>query len=237
KDVEEICRLCQTKYTELTPRGLMEIRRQYVGGMQGIQQIGTSYTYYKPPHFLKKWLAVDGVMFNDYSIPDELVPRGLMLSGAAGTGKTLGAKYLANSLGVPLYRLDLGALLGKYIGESEANLSKALAIADNAQPCVISHTKINTTVGDLDISEIYDRQELETFYCNTLDPETSLSVVTKVHRVLRKKGKKCLRITTNTGVIECTTDHKLLCVQDGLNVWVKAKDFKVGDDIIEVNYG
>lgn len=53
------------------------------------------------------------------------------------TGKTLAAKHIASTFKVPLYRLDLGAMMGKYVGESEANLNSALAQVDQVEPCVV----------------------------------------------------------------------------------------------------
>lgn len=137
KDVNEIIRLTTTRYEELTPRGVMSIRRQYVGRLKGVGQVDTSYPYYDPPGFITDWLKVDGELFGYEDVPHELIPRGLLFGGGPGTGKTMGAKYIANELGVPLYRLDLGGLMGKYVGESESNLNQALAIADQSEPCVL----------------------------------------------------------------------------------------------------
>ncbi len=55
--------------------------------------------------------------------------RGLF-TGASGTGKTLAAKILAEALGMDLYRVDLGAVVNKYIGETEKNLHKVLSAAE-----------------------------------------------------------------------------------------------------------
>ena len=49
-----------------------------------------------------------------------------LLYGESGTGKTLAALYLASQLGAPLYRLDLGAVLNKYVGETEKNIHQAM---------------------------------------------------------------------------------------------------------------
>lgn len=53
------------------------------------------------------------------------------------TGKTLAAKHIASTFGIPLYRLDVGAMKGKYVGESEGNLLAALAQVDQVEPCVV----------------------------------------------------------------------------------------------------
>ncbi|WP_295879422.1 AAA family ATPase [uncultured Thiohalocapsa sp.] len=64
-------------------------------------------------------------------------PKGIMLLGVQGGGKSLAAKAVAGRFGVPLLRLDFGALYNKYIGESERNLREALRTADLMAPCVL----------------------------------------------------------------------------------------------------
>jgi SpoVK/Ycf46/Vps4 family AAA+-type ATPase len=64
-------------------------------------------------------------------------PKGILLVGMPGCGKSLSAKAAANLLGFPLLRLDIGSLMGKYVGESEENLSSALSIAERTSPCVL----------------------------------------------------------------------------------------------------
>lgn len=67
------------------------------------------------------------------------------------TGKTTAAKRIASSFGVPLYRLDIGAMKGKYVGDSEGNLLAALAQVDQVEPCVVLFDeveKVFETTGD-----------------------------------------------------------------------------------------
>ena len=64
-------------------------------------------------------------------------PKGILLAGMPGCGKSLTAKAIANSFNLPLLRLDIGSLMGKYVGESEANLKKALQVAEQTSPCVL----------------------------------------------------------------------------------------------------
>ena len=54
-----------------------------------------------------------------------------------GCGKSLSAKITADLFGIPLVRLDVGRLLGKYIGESEANMQRALRLSEEINPCVL----------------------------------------------------------------------------------------------------
>lgn len=64
-------------------------------------------------------------------------PRGIMLLGVQGGGKSLAAKAVAGRFGVPLLRLDFGALYNKYIGETERNLRESLKTAEVMAPCVL----------------------------------------------------------------------------------------------------
>ena len=65
------------------------------------------------------------------------IPKGILIIGMPGCGKSMIAKATARLFEVPLIRLDVSRLMGKYVGESEANLRLALATAEAAQPCVL----------------------------------------------------------------------------------------------------
>ena len=64
-------------------------------------------------------------------------PRGVLLVGVPGCGKSLSAKVIAASWGLSLYRLDLANIHGQYLGQSEARLREALATADRVAPAVL----------------------------------------------------------------------------------------------------
>lgn len=64
-------------------------------------------------------------------------PKGVFLVGMPGCGKSLCAKATAAQFKAPLLKMDMGSMMGKYVGESEANLRKALRIAEAAAPCVL----------------------------------------------------------------------------------------------------
>lgn len=65
------------------------------------------------------------------------MPKGVLIAGIPGCGKSLNAKAAANLFEVPLLRLDMGRLMGKYVGESERNLRNAIALAEAISPCVL----------------------------------------------------------------------------------------------------
>ncbi|WP_206706307.1 AAA family ATPase [Anoxybacillus flavithermus] len=89
---------------------------------------------------LKAWLYRKAKVFNhlDKAIKFGVdVPKGIMIIGMPGCGKSLTAKATARLFEVPLVRLDVGRLLGKYVGESEENMRKALQLAEAISPCVL----------------------------------------------------------------------------------------------------
>src|SRR3984957_10669284 len=85
---------------------------------------------------LKDWLQKRRAAF-DGSAPLLDAPKGVLLLGVQGCGKSLAARASAGILKVPLLRLDCGALFDKYVGESERNLRESLGSADLLAPCVL----------------------------------------------------------------------------------------------------
>jgi SpoVK/Ycf46/Vps4 family AAA+-type ATPase len=86
----------------------------------------------------KAWLAERQAAFLGSGLAAGLPPpRGVLLLGVQGSGKSLAARAVAGAWGVPLLRLDMGTLYNKYYGESERNLRSALTLAENMAPCVL----------------------------------------------------------------------------------------------------
>jgi SpoVK/Ycf46/Vps4 family AAA+-type ATPase len=86
----------------------------------------------------KKWLALRRDAFQGKAGTEALdVPRGVLLLGVQGAGKSLAARAVAGSWKVPLLRLDFGALYNKFHGETERNLRQALETAAQMAPCVL----------------------------------------------------------------------------------------------------
>ena len=89
---------------------------------------------------LKEWLAKRRAIITS---PDRAAafglsfPRGLLLIGVPGCGKSLCARAVAAEWGLPLLRLDTGALYNKYIGETEKNFRRAMQVAERVAPCVL----------------------------------------------------------------------------------------------------
>lgn len=85
-------------------------------------------------HLIKQKEIIDHIEDYNEEMPK---PKGILLVGAPGCGKSEAAKSVAAILEKPLLRLDIGALMGQYVGVSEHNLIEAIKTAEAAQPCVL----------------------------------------------------------------------------------------------------
>ena len=87
---------------------------------------------------LKEWLLLRERAFTEeareYGLP---APKGIALIGIPGTGKSLTAKMIADLWHLPLLRLDVGALFGSLVGESEERTRRALSLAETIAPCIL----------------------------------------------------------------------------------------------------
>ncbi len=84
---------------------------------------------------LKRWLSERQTAFLDNKGSD--TPKGILLVGVQGGGKSLAAKAVAGLWGLPLLRLDFASLYNKFFGETERNLREALQLAEQMAPCVL----------------------------------------------------------------------------------------------------
>ncbi|WP_406498216.1 AAA family ATPase [Streptomyces sp. NBC_01604] len=87
---------------------------------------------------LKEWLRLRERAFSDAAREFRLpAPKGIALIGIPGTGKSLTAKMIGGLWRLPLLRLDVGALFGSLVGESEERVRRALRLAETVSPCVL----------------------------------------------------------------------------------------------------
>lgn len=106
---------------------------------------------------LKKWLDGRRESFSEaarrFGLPQ---PKGLLLLGVQGCGKSLVAKAVANLWQLPLLRLDVGSLFSMYVGSTEANMRKAIKIAETISPAVLWLDEIEKGLAGLESSGSVD---------------------------------------------------------------------------------
>ena len=126
----------------LTADDIPELSRykdKIFGDLSGIERIHLREDYEVGGlHTLRDWLkAREPLMRADLSQHRFGPPRGVLLVGVPGCGKSLSAKAIAQQWNLPLYRLDMAGILGMYVGQSESQLREALETADRVAPCVL----------------------------------------------------------------------------------------------------
>lgn len=129
KDLDELRYVKDNLFSDIS--GLERIsttqRDAEVGGLSGLQN----------------WLADRQKLLTDPEIRDNMVkrgltpPRGVLLVGVPGCGKSVSAKAIAASWKMPLYRLDFATVQGSYVGQSEKQLKEALTTAEQVSPCIL----------------------------------------------------------------------------------------------------
>lgn len=89
---------------------------------------------------LKNYLEAKANVMRQVSVIQKYgvqMPKGVFIVGMPGCGKSLCAKASAAAFDAPLLKMDMGSMMGKYVGESEGNLRKAIKLAEAAAPCIL----------------------------------------------------------------------------------------------------
>ena len=140
--MDDVARVLRMKHEALGQGGTL----QMVTDVESLDHVGGQAN-------LKKWLALRRDAFHRAAGTEKLdVPKGVLLLGVQGAGKSLAARAVAGSWRVPLLRLDFGALYNKFHGETERNLREALETASQMSPCILWLDEIEKGVatGDAD---------------------------------------------------------------------------------------
>jgi ATP-dependent 26S proteasome regulatory subunit len=90
---------------------------------------------------LKKWIEKKKNILDNFEKASKnygvIVPKGIILHGIPGGGKSLFAKATSNYFKYPLLKMEMNRILGRFVGESEQNFQKALELAESVSPCIL----------------------------------------------------------------------------------------------------
>lgn len=132
---KQLIRLAGVRGTPITVKDLKKLRSELYGIGEGITPINTDSGFYVVNEDMAEWYEeIRPFLFSD---DKALAPRGVLLDGPGGTGKTSFAKHLSRSENVPLYHLDIGSSMSRWQGESEANIRNHLNFVEMNAPCVL----------------------------------------------------------------------------------------------------
>ncbi len=180
KDVKGIARFKQTQQASLLELELTDTTLDDVGGFAR----------------LKTWIGQRQAVFQNPALAPGLpVPKGILLLGVQGAGKSLVAKAVAGSWKLPLLRLDFGALYNKFIGETEKNLRQALDEAARMTPCLLWMDEIEKGLSAGDSDDGVSQRLLGTLLTWLSEREESVFVVATANDIgklppeLLRKGR------------------------------------------------
>nr|QCI07313.1 hypothetical protein [Leiomenia cribrosa] len=138
---------------------------------------------YNLKHWLKKRSNAFSQQAKNYGIPS---PRGVLLVGIQGTGKSLTAKAIAQQWKLPLFKLDIGKIFVGIVGESEGKMRKMIKIAEESSPCILWIDEIDKAFSRIN---------------NTSDSGTTNRVLSSFLTWLSEKEKKVFIVATANNVL------------------------------------
>ena len=184
-DDTDIRTIIEHKFELLDPGGLLklELDFQKLNNIAGLDN-------------LKKWLSVREKVFSGaVKMPGADTPKGMLLLGVQGCGKSMAAKAVAGSWKLPLLHFDFGVLYNRFYGQTEENLRSALATAEKMQPCVLWIDEIEKGLSATSSSDDLSKRLLGTFLTWLAEKKSAVFVVATANNVselppeLLRKGR------------------------------------------------
>ena len=131
----------------------------------------------------------------ELDLPGNDIPKGMLLLGVQGCGKSLAAKAVAGSWHLPLLYMDFGALYNRFIGQTEQNMRSVLDIAERMEPCVLWMDEIEKGLSAVSNNDDISKRLLGTFLTWLAENKSKVFVVATANDVtalppeLMRKGR------------------------------------------------
>jgi SpoVK/Ycf46/Vps4 family AAA+-type ATPase len=152
-EIENVMAKCLNANIPFTPPVFIEEKKEILRGSKSLEYIESPLTLRKDVGGLENvidWLELRRKAFTpaaaEFGIP---APKGVLLIGPPGTGKSLVAKCIGGSYGFPIIRFNMGAAFSKWQGESEAEIRNAWSTAEACAPCILVCDEIDKATGGM----------------------------------------------------------------------------------------
>ena len=158
-EIKNIVSVSQIKHGEIKPDFLMEQKKQAIvrNGLLEYYDVKENLDDIGGMDCLKEWVSQRKAAFSDEARAFGIeAPKGVMLVGIQGCGKSQMAKAIANVLGMPLLRFDVGKVFSKTVGSSEANVREVIQLIEAVAPCVLMIDEIEKGLAGIQSSNQSD---------------------------------------------------------------------------------
>lgn len=175
--IKQTLSLCSIYYNQISVESIRKTKERLFIHQTGLTRVDSDTPFYFSGNNLSAWVAENKpYMFAD--VDHRLVPKGVLMYGDAGTGKTEFAKHVAREWGLSLFLLDVNSMLSKWQGEAEHHLNQALTTLDKESPCIV----------------LFD--EVEKLFMDNSENDTSQRLLSKLLWWLQYKTSKVFVVMT-----------------------------------------
>ena len=187
--IKQTLSLCSIYYDQISVESIRKTKERLFIHQTGLTRVDSTTPFYFDylDNKLNMWVAENkSYMFAD--VDHRLVPKGVLMYGDAGTGKTEFAKYVARDWGLSLYLLDVNSMLSKWQGEAEHHLNAALTTLDKESPCIV----------------LFD--EVEKLFMDNSENDTSQRLLSRLLWWLQYKTSKVFVVMTCNNLAALPTE-------------------------------
>lgn len=158
-EIENIIAVSNIRYLEIVPQFLMEQKKQLIikNGLLEYYEPSVSMKEIGGMDILKDWISTRKKAFSEEAKKFGVeTPRGVMLVGIQGCGKSHMAKAISHLLGLPLVRFDVAKVFSKTVGSSEENIRNVISLIEAVSPCVLMIDEIEKGLAGIQSSNQSD---------------------------------------------------------------------------------
>jgi ATP-dependent 26S proteasome regulatory subunit len=158
-EIENVAAISNSRYGEIVPHFLMEQKKQLIikQGMLEYHDPKVGMSEIGGLECLKEWMTIRKKAFSEKAEQFGIeAPKGVLLVGIQGCGKSHMAKAIAHLLGLPLVRFDVGKVFSKTVGSSEENIRNIISLVEAVAPCVLMIDEIEKGLAGVQSSNASD---------------------------------------------------------------------------------